>query len=126
MAQLGLGVALRKLRERRTLSLREMNQLSGIDHAYIHRLETGDKTSPSEELIGKLFKVLKPTEREADIVRWLVDHPEADPETVIFALDDDSINLECFTMAAGMRHRGKTRPDTAKLFALVRKVLADE
>ena len=79
MAQTGLGVALRKLREQRTLSLREMSQLSTVDHAYVHRLETGEKTRPSAELVGKLLKVLKPTEREASIVKWLADHPEADP-----------------------------------------------
>jgi transcriptional regulator with XRE-family HTH domain len=126
MAQTGLGVALRKLRERRTLNLRELSQLSSVDHAYVHRLESGEKSSPSEELVGKLFKVLKPTERDADIVRWLVAHPEADSELVSFVLDDDSIDLETFTMAAGARHRGSARPDPATLIARVRKMLADE
>jgi transcriptional regulator with XRE-family HTH domain len=126
MAQTGLGVALRKLRERRTLNLRELSQLSSVDHAYVHRLETGEKSSPSEELVGKLFKVLKPTERDADIVQWLVAHPEADSELVSFVLDDDSIDLETFTMAAGARHRGNARPDQATLIARVRKMLADE
>jgi|SRR3989344_5272222 len=126
MAQTGLGAALRKLRERRTLSLREISQLSDIDHAYIHRLETGEKMSPSEELVGKLLKVLKPTDREAGIVRWLAEHPEVNPETVIFALDDDSINLEAFTMGAGMMHRGNTRPDPATIFALVHRVLKEK
>lgn len=125
MAQTGLGVALRKLRERRTLSLREMGQLSNVDYAYVQRLETGGKTKPSDELVGKLFKVLKPTEREADIVRWLAEHPEANPELVSFVLDDDSIDLETFTMAAGVRHRGNTRPDPATLIARVRKALED-
>ena len=126
MAQTGLGIALRKLRERRTLSLREVSQLSDVDHAYVHRLETGEKTSPSEELIGKLFKVLKPTEREAGIVKWLAEHPEADTELVSFALDDDTIDLETFTMAAGVRHRGTTRPDPATLIARIRRALEDE
>ena len=127
MAQTGLGVALRKLRERRTLSLREMGQLSNVDYAYVQRLETGGKTKPSDELVGKLFKVLKPTEREADIVRWLAEHPEVDnTELVSFVLDDGSIDLESFTMAAGMRHRGNTRPDPATLIALVRRVLEGE
>lgn len=125
MALSGLGVALRKLRERRTLSLREMSQLSDVDHAYVYRLETGEKTSPSEELVGKLFKVLKPTDREAGIVKWLVDHPEADTELVSFVLDDDSVDLETFTMAAGVRHRGSARPDPATLIARVRKALED-
>ncbi|MCH4590615.1 hypothetical protein L7A49_33000, partial [Achromobacter xylosoxidans] len=33
MSQTGLGVALKTLRERRTLSLREIGQLSSVDHA---------------------------------------------------------------------------------------------
>lgn len=126
MAQTGLGTALRRLRERRTLSLREASLLSDVDHAYVHRLETGEKTSPSEELIGKLFKVLKPTEREAGIVKWLAEHPETDTELVSFVLDDDSIDLETFTMAAGIRHRGTTRPDPATLITRIRKLLDEE
>lgn len=126
MAQTGLGTALRKLRERRTLNLRELSQLSSVDHAYVHRLETGEKSSPSEELVGKLFKILRPSEREADIVRWLVEHPEADSELVSLVLDDDSIDMEIFTMAAGARHRGNARPDPATLIARVRRMLADE
>jgi transcriptional regulator with XRE-family HTH domain len=126
MALSGLGVALRKLRERRTLSLREMSQLSGVDHAYVHRLETGEKTSPSEELVGKLFKVLKPTERESGIVKWLAEHPDTDTDLVSFVLDNENVDLEIFTMAAGVRHRGNTRPDPATLIARVRRALKDE
>lgn len=126
MAQTGLGVALRKLRERRTLSLREVSQLSTVDHAYVHRLETGEKTSPSEELVGKLLRVLKPTERETDIVKWLTDHSEADPDLVEYVLDDESINVELFTAAAGVRHRGSARPDPATLIARIRRVFGDE
>ncbi len=126
MALSGLGVALRKLRERRTLSLREMSQLSSVDHAYVHRLETGEKTSPSEELVGKLIKVLKSTEREAGIVKWLVEHPDTDTDLVSFVLDDENVDLEIFTMAAGVRHRGNARPDPATLIARVRRALEDE
>ena len=126
MAQTGLGVALRKLRERRTLSLREVSQLSTVDHAYVHRLETGEKTSPSEELVGKLLRVLKPTERETDIVKWLTDHSEADPDLVEYVLDDESINVELFTAAAGVRHRGSARPDPATLIARIRRAFGDE
>lgn len=126
MAQTGLGVALRKLRERRTFSLREMSQLSSVDHAYVYRLETGEKTSPSEELIGKLLKVLKPTERETEIIKWLADHPEADPNLVEYVLGDESIDVTIFTMAAGARHRGNARPDPATLIARIRRALDDE
>jgi len=103
-----------------------MSQLSGVDHAYVHRLETGEKTSPSEELIGKLFKVLKPTEREAGIVKWLVEHPDTDTDLVSFVLDNENVDLEIFTMAAGVRHRGNARPDPDTLIARVRKLLEDE
>ncbi len=121
MPQTGLGVALKMLRERRTLSLREVGQLSGIDHAYVHRLESGEKTSPTGELIGKLLKVLKPDEREAGMVKWLMDHSDADPALVDYVLSDASIEIEVFTAAAGMRHRGTARPDPATLIARVRR-----
>ncbi len=126
MAQTGLGVALRSLRERRTLSLREMSQLSTVDHAYVHRLETGEKTSPTQELVAKLLKVLKPSERDTELVRWLVDHPDADPGLVEYVLADQSIEVEVFSAAAGIRHRGTARPDPATLVARIRRAFADE
>lgn len=128
MPQTGLGSALKKLRERRTLSLREVHQLSGVDHAYIHRLETGEKTAPTPELIAKLLKVLKPDEREADMVKWLVDHPDADPALVEYVLADATIGMDVFTAAAGVRHRGTTRPDPATLIGRIRRAfeLEDE
>ncbi|MDB0511550.1 helix-turn-helix domain-containing protein [Ralstonia solanacearum] len=126
MPQTGLGIALRKLRERRTLSLREMGQLSSVDHAYVHRLETGEKTSPSDELVTKLLKVLKPTDREADIINWLTGHPDVDPDLVVYALDDESVNAEIFMAAAGVRHRGNVRPDPATLIARIRRAFDED
>ena len=126
MAQTGLGVALKTLRERRTLSLREIGQLSSVDHAYVHRLETGEKTNPSQDLIEKLLKVLKPGERDIALVMWLVDHADADPGLVEFVLKDSSISIDIFTAAAGVRHRGNARPDPATLIARIKKVFDDE
>lgn len=126
MPQTGLGVALRTLRERRTLSLRETSQLSSVDHAYVHRLETGEKSSPSQELVGKLLKVLKPTDRDADLVKWLVDHPETDPSLVEFALNDPALEMDIFTAAAGVRHRGTARPDPATLIQRIRRAFAED
>lgn len=123
MSDTGLGTALRKLRDRRTLSVREVGKLSEIDHAYIHRLETGEKASPSKELVGKLLKVLKASDRDAAIVSWLAEHPDASPELVEFVLDDPAINIDVFTMAAGARHRGNARPDPATLIERVRRAL---
>lgn len=126
MPQTGLGVALKTLRERRMLSLREVSQLSTVDHAYVHRLETGEKTSPSQELVGKLLKVLKPDQRDAALVKWLVDHPDADPQLVEFVLTDPSISTDVFSAAAGIRHRGSVRPDPATLIARVKRAFDDE
>lgn len=122
----GLGVALKILRERRTLSLREVSQLSAVDHAYIHRLETGEKTTPSQELVGKLLKVLKPNERDSGLVKWLVDHADTDTELVEFVLAEPTIDIDVFTAAAGIRHRGSARPDPATLIARVKRAFEDE
>ena len=91
MSETGLGTALRKLRDRRTLSVRELGKLSEVDHAYVYRLESGEKTSPSPELIGKLLKTLKTSDRDSAMVRWLVDHPDASPDLVDYVLDNPSI-----------------------------------
>lgn len=126
MSQTGLGVALKTLRERRTLSLREIGQLSSVDHAYVHRLESGERTNPSADLVEKLLRVLKPGERDAALVMWLVDHAEADPRLVEFVLNDPSISIDIFSAAAGVRHRGNTRPDPATLIARIQRAFEDE
>ena len=125
MATTGLGTALRKLRERRTLSLRETGQLTGIDYAYIHRLETGQKNAPSNELLGKLLKILKPSARDTEIVEWLVTFTEADPALVDFVIDNPDIEIDVFTAAAGMRHRGTSRPDPATIISRVQRAFND-
>ena len=126
MPQTGLGVALKTLREKRTLTLREVGEISKVDHAYVHRLETGEKTNPSLELVDKLFKVLKPSERDAAIVKWLVDHDDADPSFVEYVVKDPHITILEFTTVAGMRHRGISRPDPATLIARVRRIFAED
>lgn len=126
MSQTGLGVALKTLRESRNLSLREIGQQASVDHAYVHRLETGEKTNPSQDLIEKLIKVLKPGERDSELVMWLVDRSDADPNLVEFVLQDPSISIEIFTAAAGVRHRGNARPDPATLISRIRRAFDDD
>lgn len=123
MSETGLGASLRKLRCRRGLTVREVGKLSDIDHAYVHRLETGEKTKPSSELIGKLLKTLKTSERDSAIVKWLAEYPEANPELVEFVLDDPGIEVDVFTVAASARHRGSGRPDPATLIERVQRAL---
>ena len=68
---MNFGSALRHFREERTLSLRELSTLSGVDHAYIHRLEAGDKTAPSSDVLDKLSRGLKLTVQKRRVLELL-------------------------------------------------------
>lgn len=122
----GLGSGLRWLRERRDLSLREIGQLSGVDHAYIHRLEKGDKSNPTEDTMDKLIRVLRADPRQSSVMKWLVSHPDTDPDMVEYALENESISIELFTAAAGVAFRGAGRPDPETLFARVRQIFEED
>lgn len=123
MAQSGLGLLLRKLREARDLSSRELGQLADIDHTYIYRLETGEKQSPSDDLLSRLLRVLKADQREVEMAQWLTAN-EANPDWVEYTLGTD-MTAEMFEMGASMRHRGGARPDLETIEARVRKAFED-
>lgn len=126
MAQPGFGFLLQSLREERKLSLRELAQLSDVDHAYIYRLENGDKASPSEDVLLKLMRALKVGKREADMLRYLAKHPETDSGLVALVLKDSTVSYEIFASAAGAAFRGSARPDYPKLIERVRRILNEE
>ncbi len=124
MAQSGLGLLLRKLREARDLSSSELGQLAEIDHTYIYRLETGEKQSPSEELLARLLRVLKAKSREVEMAQFMLNN-DVNPDWVEHVLATD-MTAEMFEMGATMRHRGGSRPDMDAIEARVRKALEDE
>jgi HTH-type transcriptional regulator, competence development regulator len=126
MAQAALGYLLRNLREERGLSLRELAQLADIDHAYIYRLETGAKESPSDDLVTKLIRALKASKREADMLRYLATHTETDAGFVAFVRQDPTVTFDEFASAAGMVFRGAGRPDYAARIARIRRILKEE
>jgi transcriptional regulator with XRE-family HTH domain len=127
MGRPGLGLLLKRLREERGLSLRELAQIAEVDHAYIYRLEAGDKESPSEETLSKLIRALKVVgKREANMLRYIAEHSDTDPALVAFVLDDKTITYELFTTVAAAAFRGAARPDFPKLFERVRRILDDE
>jgi transcriptional regulator with XRE-family HTH domain len=126
LAQPALGFLLQRLREERRLSLRELAQLGDIDHAYIYRLETGDKESPSEEVLSKLIRALKAGKREADMLRYLAKHAETDVGLVTHVLTDPTVTYEIFASVAGAAFRGTVRPDYPKLIERVRRILDEE
>ncbi len=118
-----LGEALRFFRERRELSLREAGQLADVDHAYIHRLETGQKESPSSEVLERLIRILKPSARDAEILVYLSDHPSGDAALVRYVLESPSVPIETFEVAYGVRHRGATRPEPKALIERAQRVI---
>jgi len=121
-----LGVLLRVLREERALKLRELGQLADVDHAYIYRLETGAKESPSDEVLSKLIRALKAGKREALMLRFLAEHPATDAALVKQVLGDKSVTYDIFAAAAGTAFRGTARPDYAKIIELVRRIMDEE
>jgi transcriptional regulator with XRE-family HTH domain len=126
LAQPALGFLLQNLREERRLSLRELAQLGDIDHAYIYRLETGDKESPSEEALSKLIRALKVGKREADMLRFLAEHTQVDPALVAHVLADPTVTSDVFRAVAGVAFRGTGRPDYPKLVERVRRIIQEE
>jgi transcriptional regulator with XRE-family HTH domain len=53
-------------------TLRDLGKLSEVDHAYIHRLETGEKAAPSDDTVKALTKALKLDSWKARILKFLV------------------------------------------------------
>lgn len=125
MAQPAFGLLLRRLREERRLSLREFGQLAELDHAYIHRLESGEKDAPSEETQNKLVRALKASKREADMLRYLAEHAGIDPGLVDYTLADPTVTIDEFKTVAGTAFRGTGRSDYAKQVQRVRRFLAE-
>jgi len=121
-----LGEALRFFREDRKLTLRETGRLAEVDHAYIHRLETGQKESPSSEILERLVRVLKPSARDTEILIYLMAHPSGDAGLVRYVLEDPSIPIETFEVAYGVRHRGNTRPEPRALIERAQRVIDSE
>jgi len=103
---IGFGDFLQRLRDERKLSFRELGQLSEVDHAYIHRLETGEKEAPSEDVVNRLIRVLKPDERKARILRFLVSKT-VDEDLIAEVLDDPRVSIDDFESAAQVRSRGR-------------------
>jgi HTH-type transcriptional regulator, competence development regulator len=125
MAQSGLGLLLRKLREARDLSSRELGQLADIDHTYVYRLETGEKQSPSDELLARLLRVLKADPRVIEMAQYAAAN-DVNADWVAHVLSKPDLTAEMFEMGASMRHRGGARPDMETIEARVRKAFEDE
>jgi transcriptional regulator with XRE-family HTH domain len=107
---MNFGSALRHFREERTLSLRELSTLSGVDHAYIHRLEAGDKNSPSPDVLDKLSRGLKLTAHKRRVLELLSGTDGMDLQLFELALEVPD-RFDLVKVAATMSFRG-ARPES--------------
>lgn len=108
--RMNFGAALRHFREERTLSLRELATLSGVDHAYIHRLEAGDKSAPSSEVLDKLSRGLRLTAHKRRILELLASTDTMDEQLFELALEAPE-RYDLVRVAATMSFRG-ARPQS--------------
>ena len=125
MPESALGLWLRALREESKLSLRELGQRSDVDHAYIHRLETGVKEAPSEDVLSKLATALSATSRDGEVLRFLVTNATVDRGMLEFVRKDQTITRDELQMLTTMVNRG-TRPDYATSLARIRRIMMED
>lgn len=125
MPESAFGRWLKMLRDNRSLSLREVAQRSEVDHAYIHRLETGAKEAPSDDVINKLANALNPSPREVAILRFLAAQPNVDPELAGFAAADASVTPEEFHMLTTVVNRG-ARSNYAVSLERIRRFMRED
>jgi len=126
MPNSALGFLLRELRNERGLNLREVAQLADVDHAYIQRLETGAKTSPSDEVLAKLAKALRAPKRETEMLPYLAKNPDTAVSLVEFVRGEPTASFVEFRGLATYAHRGSARPDYATNLNRLRALWGEE
>jgi transcriptional regulator with XRE-family HTH domain len=121
VAESAFGVVLRELREGRQLSLRDLGTLAEVDHAYIAKIERGDKEPPPEETLTRLIRHLKATAHQAALLRFLRTSNVIDPALARYALTDNEATPDILAIAATVVHRGAARPSPADLIERARR-----
>ena len=76
MEEPNFGKFLKTLRERRNMSLRDVQRQSGVSNAYIAQLEKGDRPAPSPDILKKLARAYNVTVRELLLRAGYLDEPE--------------------------------------------------
>lgn len=115
MGESAFGSVMRLMRERRGLSLRELGTLADTDHAYIAKIERGEKEAPPEETFARLVRSLKPSAHELSLLKFLGATTNIDPALAIHALDDPDVTPDLLMIATSTVHRGTGRPSPAVL-----------
>lgn len=108
---IGFGDALKRFREDRGLSLRELDKLSGVNYAYIQRLESTEKTSPSDDKLDALYSALKLTAQRRGLLNCLLSISPV-PDALFEAMfQHPAATVDAFLIASRVSFRG-TRPVT--------------
>jgi transcriptional regulator with XRE-family HTH domain len=110
---IGFGDALKRFREDRGLSLRELDKLSGVNYAYIQRLESNEKTAPSDEKLDALFSALKLTAQRRALLNCLLSIPPVPDALFEGMFQHAAATVDAFLIASRVSFRG-TRPVTAQ------------
>jgi transcriptional regulator with XRE-family HTH domain len=76
MEEENFGHFLKSLRDRRRMSLRDVEKECGVSNAYIAQLEKGDRPAPSPDILKKLAKAYNVTVRELLLQAGYLDEPE--------------------------------------------------
>lgn len=120
-----LAEYLTQARERRGLTLRQLQgKAENLDHAYISRLEKGDKDKPSKSTIKKLSKALRLNERERQIFALLADR-EIDDALYSIMVSRPDIEWSYLEPVATMSFRGerpKSEDDWLKMIKLIQEL----
>lgn len=108
---IGFGDALKRFREDRGLSLRELDKLSGVNYAYIQRLESNEKVAPSQDKIDSLCSALKLSAQRRGVLEALLTM-DAVPDALFEAmLMHPPATVDAFVVASRVSFRG-ARPTT--------------
>ncbi|WP_394560470.1 helix-turn-helix domain-containing protein [Aquipseudomonas alcaligenes] len=100
------------MRERQELSFRELEKRAGdLDHAYIWRLEKGNKQAPSDDVVSRLGQALGLGHREAEVFKLLAKPVTIDDALYRLMMSREDIPWDVFEDAATMSFRGE-RPNT--------------
>jgi transcriptional regulator with XRE-family HTH domain len=100
------------MRERKELSFRDLEKRAGdLDHAYIWRLEKGDRAAPSEDVVMRLSHALELDNREGDVFKLLAKSVNVEDSLYHLMISRTDIPWEDFEDVATMSFRGE-RPNT--------------
>jgi len=98
-------------REKKDLTLRQLqDKADNLDHAYISRLEKGERDRPSEATIEKLGKALQLNKRERQILALLAER-EIDDTLYTLMATRTNMTWSALEPAATVSFRGQ-RPNT--------------